>query len=150
MGDYLVNNVWQIWAAVAVLCLIAELFTSGFYIVCFSVGSLAAMAASCFVGVYPQLVVFIVFSAVSIFMVRPFALRWLHRDDVGHRTNADALIGRVGTVSQEIPADGYGRVSVGGDDWKAEAEGGVAVAAGTRVKVVGRESVIIKVTSNIN
>ena len=97
-----------------------------------------------------QISVFIIVSTVSIFMVRPFALRWLNGGGDGMKTNADALIGRKGTVSQAIGAGGYGRVAVGGDDWKAESESGEAIAEGTRVVVTGRESVIIKVSTNIN
>lgn len=149
MIDYLSNNLWQIWAVVAVLCLIIELSTVGFFVICFSVGSLAAMVASFFGGLYLQIVVFVVFSAISIFLVRPFALRYLHREESCRKSNADALIGAIGTVSRTIEAGGYGRVAIGGDDWKAEAEGSVAIPVGTRVRVVGRESVIIKVVINV-
>lgn len=134
------------WAAVAVVCLIIELFTVSFYVICFSVGAVFALLASFLFGWYAQLGVFAVFSALSIFMVRPFALRYLHGSDRECKTNADALEGKSGVVSQTIEAGGYGRVTIGGDDWKAEAESGESIAAGTRVKVVGRESIIIKVT----
>lgn len=146
--SYLSENLWQLWAVVAVACLIIELFTAGFFIACFSVGAVFALLASFFCGVYWQLAVFVVFSAISIFLVRPFALRYLHRGDRECRTNADALIGQTGVVTQAIEEGGYGRVVAGGDDWKAEAEDGKAIAEGTRVRVVGRESIIIKVTKS--
>lgn len=137
---------WQLWAAVAVICLIVELFTVSFFIICFSVGAIAALVASFFCGIYAQLVVFVLFSALSIFQVRPFAKKYLHQKQNQYRTNADALIGNTGVVSQEIKAGGYGRVAIGGDDWKAQADESEDIAVGTRVKVVGRESIIIKVT----
>lgn len=146
---YISDNLWQAWAVVAVVCMIIELFTAGFFIACFSVGAFFALLASFFFGIYAQLAVFIVFSVISIFMVRPFALRYLHLGaNLRRKTNADALIGLRGMVSQDIEAGGYGRVVVGGDDWKAEAEGGEAIPAGTRVTVTGRESIIIKVTKS--
>ena len=149
MIDYLSDNLWQIWAVMAVLCLIVELSTGGFFIICFAVGSLAAMVASFLGGLYLQLGVFVAFSAISIFLVRPFALRYLHREESHRKSNADALIGAVGTVSSRIEAGGYGRVAIGGDDWKAESEGSVPIPVGTRVRVVGRESVIIKVIIDV-
>lgn len=147
--SYISENLWQLWAVVAVACMIVELFTVGFFIACFAVGAVFALIASFFCGIYGQLAVFVVFSAISIFMVRPVALRYLHRNDRDCRTNADALTGMTGVVSQAIEAGGYGRVIVGGDDWKAESDNGEAIAEGTRVKVVGRESIIIKVTKTL-
>lgn len=146
MMEYMSGNLWQMWAVVAVLCLIIELFTTGFFIACFAVGALAALFASLFFGIYVQLSVFIVVSGISIFMVRPITLRYLNREGGNCKTNADALIGRNGMVSQTIEAGGYGRVAVGGDDWKAEADGAEELPVGTRVTVIGRESIIIKVT----
>lgn len=146
MIDYISANLWQMWAIVAVGCLVVELFTGGFFILCFSIGAVFAAIASLFGGFSLQLCLFAVFSALSIFLVRPFALRCLHRGETPRLSNADALIGRVGIVSQEICAGGFGRVAIDGDDWKAQADGGEAVPCGTRVIVTGRDSIIIRVT----
>lgn len=146
MTEYICNNLWQLWAAVAVICLIIELFTVGFFIFCFSIGAIAALIVSFLFGIYAQMAVFIIVSAICIFLVKPFALRFFHPKDSECRTNADALTGCYGVVSQTIKEGGYGRVAVGGDDWKAESESGESIEEGVRVKVVGRESIIIKVT----
>ena len=61
-------------------------------------------------------------------------------------SNADAIIGRTGTVSQAIPVGGYGRVALDGDDWKACSSDTEELPAGTMVKIIDRESVIVKVT----
>jgi membrane protein implicated in regulation of membrane protease activity len=60
-------------------------------------------------------------------------------------SNADALIGREGRVRETIEADGFGRVAIDGDVWKAKSQTGEAISAGTAVKVVNRESTIITV-----
>ncbi|MBQ1853401.1 MAG: NfeD family protein, partial [Prevotella sp.] len=52
---------------------------------------------------------------------------------------------RIGRVSQTIPADGYGRVAIDGDDWKALASGSQAIDTGSRVRVVSIDSIIITV-----
>ena len=36
MLDYFSANLWQLWAILAVVCLIVELMTGGFFIICFA------------------------------------------------------------------------------------------------------------------
>ena len=146
MLDYFSANLWQLWAILAVVCLIVELMTGGFFIICFAIGAMAAALTTLFGGLALQVVVFIIFSAVSIFMVRPFALRYLHENKPAPKSNADALLGRVGRVSETIVAGGFGRVAIDGDDWKAQATGtDTDIAEGSLVQVTGRESIIIDV-----
>ena len=146
MLDYFSANLWQLWAILAVVCLIVELMTGGFFIICFAIGAMAAALTTLFGGLALQVVVFIIFSAVSVFMVRPFALRYLHENKPAPKSNADALLGRVGRVSETIVAGGFGRVAIDGDDWKAQATGtDTDIAEGSLVQVTGRESIIIDV-----
>lgn len=142
---YLMCNLWLFWAIAAVLCLIAELLTGGFFILCFAIGAAVAAVLSLLLGFNMQLAVFAVVSVLCIFFVRPFALRYLHRDDDHRVSNADAILGKIGMVSQLIEADGYGRVAIDGDDWKAQAQNGEEIERGTKVMVTGRDSLIITV-----
>ena len=48
-------------------------------------------------------------------------------------------------MSQEIAADGYGRVAIDGDDWKAVSSDKAKIEKGAKVVAVGRESIIITV-----
>jgi len=146
MLDYLSQHLWQMWAVVAVLCLILELTAGDFFIMCFSIGAVfATIAAACGLGFYWQLAVFALFTLISLFLVRPVALRYFHRNDQYRESNADALIGRRGRVVEQIEAGGYGRVAIDGDVWKAQASSDEAIGVGSFVKVVGRESTIITV-----
>ena len=110
---------------------------------CFAVGAVAAAIVSPFSGVYLQLVVFIAVSLASIFLVRPLVMRWMHHEKDFIPSNADAIIGRVATVSQDIPANGFGRVALDGDDWKATAK--ESLDKGEKVTIVARESIILTV-----
>ena len=146
MIDYLAQHLWQMWAVIAVLCLILELTAGDFFILCFSIGAAFAATSAAFgVGIYWQLFVFAVFTLLSLFLVRPVALRYLHRNEEYRVSNADALIGRKGRVVEAIEADGFGRVQIDGDVWKAVTKGDEAVPVGTNVRVVDRESIIITV-----
>lgn len=143
MTELLNENLWAAWAVVALVCLLVELFTGSFYIMCFAVGAVAAAIVSPFSGVYLQLVVFIAVSLASIFLVRPLVMRWMHHEKDFIPSNADAIIGRVATVSQDIPANGFGRVALDGDDWKATAK--ESLDKGEKVTIVARESIILTV-----
>lgn len=146
MLDYISSNLWQLWTVIAVVCLIMELVSGGFFIICFSVGAVAAAVTTIIGGLGWQVLAFVVFSALSIFLVRPFALKYLHDDKPIPVSNADAIIGRVGRVSETIVAGHFGRVAIDGDDWKAQASTTlVDIPVGALVKVTGRESIIIDV-----
>ena len=145
MIEYLANNMWQVWAVVAVLGLILELSSGDFFIMCFAIGACGAAIVSPFANIYVQLAVFVVITAISIFVVRPFALRYLHKADDDRVSNVDAMIGQQGRVSETIQAGGYGRVAIGGDDWKAVSSSSDEIPVGTRVRVVKVESLIITV-----
>ena len=146
MIDYLSQHLWQMWAVVAVVCLILELTAGDFFIMCFSIGAVfATIAAACGIGFYWQLVIFALFTLISLFLVRPVALRYLHKNDQYRESNADAIIGRRGRVVEAIEAGGYGRVAIDGDVWKAFSTSQEVVPVGTYVRVVNRESTIITV-----
>lgn len=153
MADYIMNNVWQIWAIVAVICLILELSSGDFFIICFSIGAVAsAIGAAIGLNIYWQLAIFAAVALASIFFVRPIALRYLHKNDPNRPSNADALIGRIGRVTETIQTGGYGRVAIDGDVWKAVSNSDTDVTAGSTVKVTDRKSTIIQVesTTSIN
>lgn len=146
MIEYLSQNVWLIWVLASIICLLLELTSGDLFILCFSIGALcSAVAAALGVGWVLQILIFAFFTLLSIFFVRPVALRWLHRNEDNRLSNADALMGRVGTVSETIEKGGYGRVAIDGDDWKAVALDGQSIGQGERVTVVGRESIILTV-----
>jgi membrane protein implicated in regulation of membrane protease activity len=56
-------------------------------------------------------------------------------------------MGRQGRVVETIKADGFGRVQIDGDIWKAVTNEPQDIPEGTNVLVVGRESTIITVES---
>ena len=148
MIEYLAANMWQVWAVVAIVGLILELTSGDFFIFCFVIGACGAAVVSPFLGIYWQLAVFAVVTAFSIFQVRPFALRYLHRGEEHRVSNADALLGRKGRVVETVKAQGYGRVAIDGDVWKAVTSEDADIPEGATVKVVDRKSTIITVVSN--
>ena len=138
-------EIWHYWAIAALLLVVGEIFTSTFALICLAIGAAAAAIAAA-VGciIEMQLVWFIVGTIASFLIVRPLLRRLSKVDEVP--TNADALIGRKATVSEEInPQAGTGRVAIDGDDWKAESENDEPIEKGAKVVVVSRESIILTV-----
>jgi membrane protein implicated in regulation of membrane protease activity len=125
--------------------LILELSSGDFFIICFSIGAVFAIISAVLgLSIYWQIFIFAIFSLLSVIFVRPVALRWLHKNEPNKPTNADALIGRTGRVTEAITKGGNGYVQIDGDLWKAVSTG-ADIHVGTTVRVVGRESTIITV-----
>ena len=144
MIEYLAENMWQVWAIVAIVCLILELSSGDFFIICFSIGAVFAVISEvCGLSIYWQIFIFAIFSLLSVLFVRPVALRYLHKNDPNKPSNADALLGRTGKVTEPISAGQSGYVQIDGDMWKAVSQQSIAV--GETVRVIGRESTIITV-----
>ena len=144
MIEYLAENMWQVWAIIAIVCLILELSSGDFFIICFSIGAVFAIISEiCGLGIYWQIFIFAIFSLLSVLFVRPVALRYLHKNDPNKPSNADALLGRTGKVTEPISAGQSGYVQIDGDMWKAVSQQEIAV--GQTVRVIGRESTIITV-----
>ena len=146
MIEFFTQNVWLIWILVSVLCLILELGSGDLFLLCIAIGALGgSFTAALGLGIIPQLISVALCSLLSIYFIRPVALRYLHRNDENRVSNADAIIGRTGKVSQKIEKGGFGRVAIDGDDWKAVAFDGEEIPKDATVKVVARESIIITV-----
>ena len=146
MIEYFAQHLWQVWAVVAVICLILEMTAGDFFIICFSIGAVfAAITALIGGNIYWQLLLFAIFTLISLFWVRPFAQRYLHKGEDNRVSNADALMGRQGRVVESVKADGFGRVQIDGDIWKAVSNAPHNIAEGTPVRVIDRASTIITV-----
>lgn len=146
MIDFLTSNLWLLWIIISIVCLILELSSGDFFILCFAIGAaVAAILAGCGLSLTWQIVLFAVVSALSLLLVRPALIKKLHKPQRERLSNAEALIGQEGRVSEMIEAGGYGRVAIDGDDWKAQSADGAAVNKDVRVRVVKMESIILTV-----
>ena len=144
MIDYFLSHMWQVWAIIAVLCLILELSSGDFFIICFSIGAVfAVIGAAVGLNAYWQLATFALFSLLSVLFVRPLALRYLHKNGPNKPSNADALLGRTGRVTEAIKSGSSGYIQIDGDLWKAVSQTDIPV--GSTVRVIGRESTIVTV-----
>lgn len=74
-------------------------------------------------------------------------VKYAYRKSDKVKTNADALVGSKGRVTEIIDLKkNTGRVFVHGDDWKAESENGEIIQQNEQIKVTQVNSTILIVT----
>ncbi len=108
-----------IWAAVAIVMLIVEFATVGLVSVWFALGAFAAFVTAMITdSVWVQLLVFVIVSALSLGLTRPFLKKYLKPKKTA--TNADILIGKTCRIVKQVgPEDAVGRVVLGDVFWMA-------------------------------
>ena len=135
------NYLWIFWAILGAVLVIAEIFTSGFVLLWFGIGALAAGLAG-LLGVHSIILQFLIFTVVSIGLTvasRTIFVNYFSREKSGGdlKSGVDSLPGKVGTVvSSSRGALNEGAVKVYGSTWTAyPADGEEPLEAGDRVEV---------------
>lgn len=132
---------WQIWLIVAGIFFVAEIFTTGFLVFWFGLGSLFAMLTSFFIDdIIIQTTVFLITSVIFIFATRPLVNKFLKTKTVP--TNVFSIIGKHGIVVKELNSiEGKGQIKVNGEVWSADELNGKTVPEGSKVVIVKIEGV---------
>ncbi len=135
------NYLWILWCILGAILIVAEVFTSGFVLLWFGIGALAAAFAG-IVGINNLGLQFFIFALVSIGLTaasRTIFINYFSRERTGDslRTGVDSLPGKIGTVvSSSRGAMKEGAVKVFGSTWTAyPAAGESPLEAGERVRV---------------
>jgi membrane protein implicated in regulation of membrane protease activity len=145
------NLVWILWCILGAALIVAEVFTSGFVLLWFGIGALAAGFAG-LIGIDSLVIQFLIFAVVSVGLTaasRTIFINYFSRETTGDslRTGVDSLPGKIGTVvSSSRGAMQEGAVKVFGSTWTAyPAQGESALEAGERVRVESVEGASIYV-----
>lgn len=138
---------WHIWIIIALVFVIIEMFTSGFAVMCISIGCLfGAVASAIDWELKWQLLVFAIGTALAFMTVRPLVYKFFYNKSHEVKTNMDALVGRKALVTERIEGELHpGRVKVDGDDWKAVSLEAEAIEVGEAVEITALNSVIVTV-----
>jgi membrane protein implicated in regulation of membrane protease activity len=129
---------WVLWTVIACVLAVGEMLTTGFFLIFFSAGALAAaLVALLGAGAVVTWVVFLVASVVLLATVRPIARRHRHMPPQ-LRTGTAALVGRPAVVLERIANDeGAGCVKIDGEVWTARSyDDDRVIEAGRRVEVL--------------
>ena len=138
---------WHIWIIIALVFVIIEMFTSGFAVMCISIGCLfGAVASAIDWELKWQLLIFAIGTALAFMTVRPLVYKFFYNKSHEVKTNMDALVGRKALVTERIEGELHpGRVKVDGDDWKAVSLEAEAIEVGEAVEITALNSVIVTV-----
>ena len=139
-------NMTIFWLIAFILFVVGEAVTVGLVSIWFAVGSLGALlTAAMGGGLWLQIAVFLILSALSLMLLKPLSRKWM----AGHkaaRTNADRVIGETALVTEDIDNTmATGQVQVDGQIWTARSAHGVVIPAGSRVKVLSIQGVKVMV-----
>jgi membrane protein implicated in regulation of membrane protease activity len=142
---------WILWTILGAILIVAEIFTSGFVLLWFGVGALAA-ALLAIIGIDSLAIQFLTFAIVSSVLTaasRTIFINYFSREKSGQslRSGVDSLPGKIGTVvSSSRGALQEGAVKVFGSTWTAyPAPGEDPLEAGERVCVDSIEGASIYV-----
>lgn len=130
---------WQFWLIVAGIFFIGEMFTAGFLIFWLGIAAFLAMLVSLITSnIVIQTAVFVIASALLLFLTKPFVDKYITKNKESVATNAFSLIGQKGIVLKEMNTtpSSFGQVKVGEEVWTAVSEDTSKIAEGTEIEVV--------------
>lgn len=130
-------QLWM-WLAIAGALLVVEMLTVDLLFASLAFSALMAAAANGLgLDMVVQGIVFGVAAALSLFILRPIALRNLKKRPANYATNVEALVGAPAFALTQI-TDSSGQVKLSGEVWSARSEGAL-IPADSRVEVVAIE-----------
>ena len=134
------------WIALSVFLLIAESVTLGVFMWFFGFGALVTgLALYCVpLSFSAQISLFLIVSIFTLLVMRNTMKSWL----VGKKKsvvtdNIEDILGRRGTIVEDIVPPAFGVVDMKGTNWKAMATS--KIKKGTIVEVTGRDNLVLKV-----
>jgi membrane protein implicated in regulation of membrane protease activity len=125
-----------LWVAVLITAVVVEALTADLVAIWFFPAALVALILAFFpVPPIVQALVFLLMGAALIVATRPLCRRFVNGKK--EKTNAEALVGKLCCVTEEINNIAeQGEVKIGGLCWSARAEDGRVIPVGTEVTVV--------------
>lgn len=124
------------WFLIALLLAVVEVVSVDFFFLMLAIAAAAAGVGSFFgLGLWAQITIFAIVSAVLLVTLRPWARKVLENSVPDTKLNFQALLGQEAVVEENVSSAG-GRVRLAGDTW-------TAVAADDQVFTPG-EVVIVK------
>jgi membrane protein implicated in regulation of membrane protease activity len=131
-------DLWLIvWLVVGAALIVAEIFTTTFVLLMFSLGAFAAAGAAALgAGVPVQAAVFAAVSALSFLAVRPTLRRYMRADVRDTQMGVEALEGSMALVIEAVDDDN-GQIKIDGELWRARPyDATQTFAVGDRVRVI--------------
>jgi membrane protein implicated in regulation of membrane protease activity len=141
---------WQIWIVVSIILFILEVFTPGFVLASLGLGALSgATFAFLGFGITVQVIGFSLASLVVFFAIRPIYQAYILKYDDQTPMGVAAMLGKKVVVMEPIHGEiEAGRIKLGGETWRAFAEGDTSFKAGDSVSIIKVDGASVWVASD--
>ena len=154
MLEFLVTYAWIVWIALILIFGIIELTTLEFTFLMLALGSVGGLISAVFgVPWWAQILIAAVLAVLLLFALRPALLRRLKRGGDPTLSNVDALIGLLGTVTNDFSGNANHVKLVNGETWSARLSGtDRPLVEGERVEVTaieGATAVVVSAERNL-
>ncbi|MDF2612700.1 MAG: putative protease [Clostridia bacterium] len=128
---------WILWLIVGIVFSIAEILSSGFFLIWFAIGAFIALIASFFTSnVLYQGIIFLAVSLILLLTLTKLVAKKFSSHPT-LPTNIDSLIGKKGIVTEDIGKDNFesGLVKLDGEIWTAVSKDGHPINKGSIVSI---------------
>lgn len=133
----------EFWIILAIIFLIGELLSGGFYLLSIGMGAIAAAILNYLqFSMTIQIVAFILITLIFILISRPL-YRKLNKNTVDKKSNTERLIGLKAKVIKDINPSKIGAINVNGEHWKAFSDD--EISEGEEAQIIDIEGVKLKV-----
>ena len=137
-----------IWFLIGLALLLLELLIPGLFLIFFGVGAwiVALLLVFFDMGITAQLLIFGTTSILGLLLLRKFLKdKFFKEDKSGEVSLEEEFINKVAVAESDLLPDIPGKVSFKGTQWSAISD--KEIKKGSRVKILGKESITLKVTS---
>lgn len=136
---------WQMFLIIGVICIILEMIIPSMFFLNLSIAGFITAVISLFINDANMLTIdFIILSLVSIFLLRPLLLRTLKPSKDKETGIKSEYIGKIVKVTE--PVTKYsGTITIYDERWDARVENDDEIPAGTEVRIVKNDSLIMYV-----
>ena len=133
----------EFWIILAIIFLIGELLSGGFYLLSIGLGAIAAAILNYLqFSITLQIIAFILITVIFILISRPLYKK-LDKNTVDKKANTERLIGLKAKVTEDIDSHKIGNINVNGEVWKAISD--EKISKGETVEITEIEGVKLKV-----
>lgn len=136
-------QLWQLLTVIGIVFIILEMFTPGMFFLNFSLSAFICAILSLYVkNAYTLVFAFFLFSFISFIFLRPIIIKKMNKsNETGINSK---YIGKTVIVDVDITEDS-GYINIYGERWDARSENGELIPAGSTVKIMRNESIIMYV-----
>jgi len=153
MEDFstLLSNPAVIWFLIGLFLLVSEFFIPGLIILFFGVGCWVASLALLFMPDMPlnvQLVIFLVSSVLSLFLLRNSLKKWIGKSDKTDDSTLEEYVGKQCMAETDFLPGTEGKVSFRGAQWEATSTSEIKKGDAVIIKSVDSIRFIVEPINN--